>query len=104
MDNYKLVMISIFFSFLKHEKDATFCFFYENTFGKILGFGYMHENKTFCFCFLKKEINFKRFEIFFNFQKKIRNVLEKTKYFNTGYISYSVNIQPDIMQNWWENM
>jgi hypothetical protein len=26
--------------------------------------------------------------------------LEKTRYFNTGFVFYSVNIQPDIMQNW----
>jgi hypothetical protein len=60
--------------------------------------------KHFVFAFSKRKLILKDFEIFFNFQKKIRNVLEKTKYFNTGYISYSVNIQPDIMQNWWENM
>jgi hypothetical protein len=32
--------------------------------GKFLGFGRMHENKTF-FLFLKKEIDLKVFEIFF---------------------------------------
>jgi hypothetical protein len=36
---------------------------------KLLGFGYMHENKI--FFFLKKEINFKKFwDFFLNFQKK----------------------------------
>jgi len=70
---------------------------------KLLGFGYMHENKI--FFFWKRKLILKNFEIFFwIFKKKIRNVSEKTKYFNTGYISYSVNIQPNIMQNWWENM
>ena len=45
------------------------------------------------FLFLKKEINLK-VEIFF------RTFSEKTEYFNTEFVSYSVNIQPDIMQNW----
>jgi len=37
--------------------------------GKPLGFGRMHENKTYfvCFCFLKSKI--KSFEIFFEFLK-----------------------------------
>jgi len=30
--------------------------------------------------------------------------LEKTKYFNIVSVSYSVNKQPDIMQNYWKNM
>jgi hypothetical protein len=51
---------------------------------------------------LKKEINSKVFETFFlnvlNFFKK--NISEKTGYFNTRFVFYSVNIQPDIMQNW----
>jgi len=38
-------------------------FFYENMLGKFLGFGRMHENKI--FCFLKREIDLKVFEIFF---------------------------------------
>jgi hypothetical protein len=28
----------------------------------------------------------------------------KTRYFNTRFVSYSVNIQPNIMQNYWKNM
>jgi DNA-dependent RNA polymerase auxiliary subunit epsilon len=39
-------------------------------------------------------------EIFLDFQKKIRNGLKKTEYFNIEFVSYCVNIQPDIMQNW----
>jgi len=42
---------------------------------KFLGFGRMHE----ILC------------IFFP---------EKIGYFNTGFVFYNVNIQPDIMQNW----
>jgi hypothetical protein len=40
MDNHKLAMISIFYSF-KHEKDAIFVFFMKNMLGKILEFGCM---------------------------------------------------------------
>jgi len=63
-------MISIFFAFLKYEKDVNFfLFFYENMLGKLLEFGCMHEKKYFfCFYFfLKEEINLKFFEfsIFF---------------------------------------
>jgi hypothetical protein len=53
-------MISIFFGFLKHEKDAIFLSFYKNMLGNFLGFGRMHENKiflSFFFCLLKREIN-----------------------------------------------
>ena len=32
-------------------------------------------------------------------KKNFRNISEKTEYFDIGSISYSVNIQPDIMQN-----
>ena len=28
--------------------------------------------------------------------------MEKTEYFNTGYISYNVSIQHEIMQNGWK--
>jgi hypothetical protein len=27
------------------------------------------------------------------------NISEKNRYFNTGFVFYNVNIQPDIMQN-----
>jgi hypothetical protein len=49
MDDHKLVMISIFFLFSKHEKDANFFFFNENMIGKFLGFSRMHENIFFSF-------------------------------------------------------
>jgi hypothetical protein len=67
----------------------------------ILGLGCMHENKTFfCFFFflLKREINLK----VLRFLKKIvfRNISEKAEYFNTGFVFYSVKIQPNIKQNW----
>jgi len=66
---------------------------------KLLEFDRIHENKTFYvfFVFFKEENNFKKFEIFLKF---FRNVLEKTEYFNTESLSYSVNIEPDIMQNY----
>jgi len=53
MDNHKLVMISIFFAFYKHDKDAICFVFYENMIGKLLDFDRMQENKTFFFCFLR---------------------------------------------------
>jgi hypothetical protein len=49
----------------------------------------MHEKKYIFFLFLKREINLKVLNFF-------RNVSEKTGYFNTGSVSYSVSIQPDI--------
>jgi len=48
MDNHKLVTISIFGFFFKHEKDAIF--FMNNILGKISGFGRMQQN---IFLFLK---------------------------------------------------
>jgi len=65
-------------------------------FGKLLEFDRMHEKQN-IFCFLKGEINLK-VEIFLDFQFFLRNVSEKTEYFNTGFVSYNVNIQLDIMQ------
>jgi len=66
----------------------------------------MHENKTllfFCycffFCFLREEINLKIYSFFWIFKFFLRNVLEKIKYFNTGFIYYNVNIQLNIIQN-----
>jgi len=51
--------------------------------------------------FFLKGNQFKSCEIFFEFFWKVfRNISEKTKYFNTGFVSYSINIQLDIMQNW----
>jgi len=53
------------------------------------------------FWFLKREIDLKVFETFFlnvlKFKKK--TISEKTGYFNTGFVFYGVNIQPDIKQN-----
>jgi len=47
------------------------------------------------------EIDLKVFEIFWKcFEFFFWNISEKTGYFNTGFVFYSVNIQPDIMQNW----
>ena len=64
-------------------------FFMKNMLGKILGFGRMQQN---IFLFSKM------FLVFF------LNISEKTGYFNTGFVFYSVNIQPDIMQNWKKNI
>jgi len=92
MDNYKLLTISILH--LKHDKDSFFLFFcHEDMLENILGFGCMHENKTFFFLFflLKREINLKIV---------YRNISEKVEYFNTEFVSYSVKIQPNIKQNW----
>jgi hypothetical protein len=56
----------------------------KNMHGKFLGFGRMQQN---IFFFLKM------FLIFF------WNISEKNRYFNTEFVFYNVNIQPDIMQN-----
>jgi hypothetical protein len=59
---------------------------------------------------LKREIDLKVFEIFFENVLKFlfiflkKNISEKTGYFNTGFVFYSVNIQPDIMKNWQKNI
>jgi hypothetical protein len=62
---------------------------------KLLGFDRMHENKIF-FYLLKGEINLKYLIFFLNL---FRKVLEETRYFNTGSVSYSISIQPNIKQN-----
>jgi len=74
MDDHKPVMISIFL-LSKHEKDASFLV--KICLEKFLRFGRRHEN------------------IFFK-----KNILEKIRYFSTGFVFYNVNIQPDIMPNW----
>ena len=53
-----------------------------------LGFSHIHENKLFFCYFLKREINLK----FLKFFEFFKNISEKTRYFNTGFVSYSVNI------------
>ena len=50
MDNHKLVTISIFGFFKKHE-NMQFLFFMKNMLGKILGFVRMYKNKIFFFFF-----------------------------------------------------
>jgi hypothetical protein len=64
-----------------------------------LGLGRM---KTKCFFFFEKGNCLKSFLKFFENVLKFFfwNISEKTGYFNTGFVFYSVNIQPDIMQNW----
>jgi len=75
-------------------------------FENVLGFGCMHETKIFLFfvCFFKEKINLKFMNLFWILNLFFWNFLEKTKYFNTGSVSYNVNIQPNIMQNYWKNM
>jgi hypothetical protein len=58
----------------------------------------MHKNKIFFFVFEKGNY-FKSF-LDFVFFKMFWNISEKNGYFNTGFVFYSVNIQPDIMKNW----
>jgi len=68
-------------------KTMQFLFFLmKNMLGKNLEFSLMQQN-----IFLKK-----CFEFLFFFS----NISEKTRYFNIGFVFYSVNIQPNIMQNW----
>jgi len=66
-------------------KKMQFLFFMKNMLVKILEFGHMQQ-KIYIFYF----------EIFLFFW----NISEKIGYFNTGFVFYSVHIQPDIMQNW----
>jgi hypothetical protein len=49
----------------------------------------MHENKIFFFVFWENEINLKVLKIFDNF---FRNISKKAEYFNTKFVSYSVNL------------
>jgi len=65
---------------------------------KLLRFDRMHKNKIFLII-LKEKINLKILEIFFNLQIFLRSISEKTRFFNIESVSYSVNIQPDILQN-----
>jgi hypothetical protein len=53
-------------------------------FGKLLGFGRIHET-----IFLVFEIRFYFFEKF-----------EENKVFCTGFVSYIVSLRPDIKNNW----
>ena len=71
-----------------------FFFFLRKYSWKILGFDRMYKNKIFfSFSFLKREIKLKVLRFFFN-------SFGENQVFNTGYISYSVSIRSDIIQNW----
>jgi hypothetical protein len=50
------------------------------------------------FFFLKREINLKVLN-FFILKMVFRNISKKIRYFNTRFVSYNINIQPDIIQN-----
>jgi hypothetical protein len=68
-----------------------FCFvFNENMLRKLLGFDRMLENKIYIFFVFRNEIFFIIIILFWR----------KPDIFNTRSVSYSVNIQPDIMQNY----
>jgi hypothetical protein len=73
-------------------------FFKKSILKNVLRFDRMHKNKIFLII-LKEKINLKILEIFFNLQIFLRSISEKTRFFNIESISYSVNIQPDILQN-----
>jgi hypothetical protein len=75
-----------------------FFFFKKSILKNVLRFDRMHKNKIFLII-LKEKINLKILEIFFNLQIFLRSISEKTRFFNIESISYSVNIQPDILQN-----
>jgi hypothetical protein len=66
-----------------------------------MDFGVCTKTKHF-FVFLR-ENEFKIFLMFLNFQKKFKKSFGENGYFNIRFVSYSVNIQPDIMQNYWKN-
>jgi hypothetical protein len=75
-----------------------FFFLKKSILKNVLRFDRMHKNKIFLII-LKEKINLKILEIFFNLQIFLRSISEKTRFFNIESISYSVNIQPDILQN-----
>jgi hypothetical protein len=75
-----------------------FLFFFMKIFlEKFLGSDRIHENKTF---FWKEKLISKFWDFVWIFLKKIKNILKKTEYFNTRYVSYSVKIQHNLKQNW----
>jgi len=63
---------------------------------KLLGLGRMQRDKIYFLYFWKEEINLK----FLNFFKE--KFWRKSGIFNIGTISYSVSLQPDILQNSWK--
>jgi hypothetical protein len=67
---------------------------------KPLGFG-RTKIKHFFFVFLKRGNQFNFFLIFDFFKK---NFWRKPDIFNTGFVSYNISLQLDIMQNSWKNM
>jgi hypothetical protein len=74
MDDHKPVMISI--SIFKTWERCKFFFFKKKIcLENFLGFGRMHEILLLLFS-------------------------GENRVFNTGFVFYNVNIQPDIMQNW----
>jgi len=66
--------------------------FLENMHEKLLGFSYVHENKIFFFLYFRNK-DFFLFSFFF------RNFREN-QVFCTWFVSYSINLWPDIKQNW----
>jgi hypothetical protein len=87
MNNHKLVTISIFDFFLNMKK-MYFLFFYEK-----------HAWNNFRTWPYATKYFFSFWKCFEFFLIIFWNILEKTEYFNTGFVFYSVDIQPDIMQN-----
>jgi hypothetical protein len=87
IDNHKLVTISFFFSFLKHEKDIiVFCFlriYVWKTF-RIRAYAW----KQNIFVFFKSKLILKKLRFFFQFQNLFWNVSGKTEYLNTRSVSY----------------
>ena len=87
------------FFFSKHEKDAK-----KNLMKICLEifriWPYAWQQNIFVFVFEKGNW-FKSLWDFFEDVLKFFfwNISEETEYFNTGFVFYSVNIQPDIMQN-----
>jgi hypothetical protein len=83
MDNHKLVMISILH--FETWKRYNFCF-YEDMFGKILGFGRMHKNKIFFVCFRKEKLIWNILRFFGNISNLFWNISEKIGYFNIEFV------------------
>jgi hypothetical protein len=63
------------------------------------------QKHIYIFCFWKEEINLNIFlECFWNCWIFFKRFRRKPCIFNTRFVFYSVNIQPNIIQNYWKNM
>jgi hypothetical protein len=99
MANHKLVTISIFA--FQNMRTMHFFYLYKTMLEKLLEFDCMQENKK--KLFFKEEINLNFFRDVFEFFKFLETFRRKPGILIRS-ASYNVNIQPDIIQNWYKKM